>query len=43
MDPRQDNVARHLADDAWIVPIAGQSRIGRVPSFGDLRITCAFG
>src|SRR4249920_438378 len=30
MDPRQDNVARHLADDAWIVPIAGQSRIGRV-------------
>ena len=30
MNPRQDNVARHLADDAWIVPIAGQSRIGRV-------------
>ena len=30
MDPRQDNVARHLADDAWIVPITGQSRIGRV-------------
>ena len=26
MNPRQDNVARHLADDALIVPIAGQSR-----------------
>ena len=25
-----NNVARHLADDPWIVPIAGQSRIGRV-------------
>ena len=30
MNPRQDNVARHLADDAWIVPIAGQPRIGRM-------------
>src|SRR5580704_13432188 len=28
MNPRQDNVACHLADDAWIVPIAGQARIG---------------
>src|SRR5450830_2122663 len=30
MNPRQDNVARHLADDAWIVPIARQARIGSV-------------
>ena len=36
MNPRQDNVARHLADDARIVPIAGQSRIGRV-AVGDQR------
>src|ERR1035437_5675998 len=30
MNPRQDNVGRHLADDAWIVPIARQARIGSV-------------
>src|ERR1700730_2090809 len=40
MNPRQDNVARHLADDAWIVPIAGQSRIGRV-AVGNPRFTLA--
>src|SRR5271167_3801497 len=31
VNPWQDNVSGHLADDAWIVPIAGQSPIGCVP------------
>src|SRR5512140_2442792 len=31
VNPWQDNVCGHLADDAWIVPIAGQSPIGCVP------------
>src|SRR4051812_5629655 len=25
MDPRQDNVRSHFADDAWIVPVAWQT------------------
>ena len=44
-ESRQDNVARHLADDAWIVPIAGQSRQGRVASVISVvipRFTLAF-
>ena len=32
VDPWQDNVCGHLADDAWIVPIAGQSPIGSCSS-----------
>src|SRR5664279_3049542 len=36
VNPRQDNVARHLTDDAWIVPVAGQPRIGRM-AIGDQR------
>ena len=30
MNPWQDNMSRHFADDARIVPVVCQSRIGRV-------------
>ena len=36
INPGQGDVACHLADDAWIVPVADQSRIGRV-AVGDQR------
>ena len=29
MHPGQDNVSRHVSDDARIVTVAGQSRVGR--------------
>ena len=36
MNPWQDDMSRHLADDARIVPVVDQSRIGRV-AIGDQR------
>src|ERR1700688_4836450 len=44
MNPRQDNVRGHLADDARIMPIACQTRIGFVPVGEQLapRFTFAF-
>ena len=36
MNPRQDNVRGHLADDARIMPVACQNRIGFVAA-GELR------
>ncbi len=42
MNPWQDDMCRHFADDARIAPVPGQSRIGRV-AVGEQRGFHAFG